>query len=307
MKKIYTPRQRRSLADLNDKLHNLPQLKVVVSRVLALNPDDDNYFDEILELCEADPSFAVRIIRLSNSACSLPANPITKLQQAISRLGTRQVSVLVMSMAMMRLFTPTTEAQCKLWTHVMETAVSAKTIAVMAGHLNIDPNEAYLCGLLHDIGRFIMFDDDPQQVGRADETKCDTTVGITAAERALCGFDHAELGFHAAIKWELPPVIAKVIRDHHCYGSVIPKPDEPVKIGRLIRIVQLADLFSIFLMKNPDCFEWEAEVFEEKIQKKCINPLGEESPLSASRLHSQAQNIYEKSMIIVSGLGICAV
>ncbi len=304
MRKLYTPRQRRSLSDLNDKLNHLPQLKVVVSRVLALNPDDDNYFDEILTLCESDPSFAVRIIRLSNSASSLPTTPITKLQQAISRLGTRQVSILVMSMAMMSLFTPTTDAQKKLWTHVIEVAVSSKTIAVMAGHLSIDPNEAYLCGLLHDIGRFILFDDDPQQLGRADETKCDTTAGIVAAERALCGFDHAELGFHAAIKWELPTVITQVIRDHHRYQAVIAKPGEPVKVGRLVRVVQLADLFSIFMTKNPDCFEWEEELLEAKIQKKCIDPLGAESPLTASRLLSQAKSIFEKSMVVVSGLGI---
>jgi HD-like signal output (HDOD) protein len=152
-----------TLADVDKKLEDLPLLPSVVARLLALSPSDEEYFEKVVALAKEDPPFALRVIRLSNAASSSPASVITDIQRAVVRVGAHQISGLIASMAVMRVFFPRTQRERNMWVHAIRTAVAAKAIARMVPTLKVDPEEAYLCGLLSDVGRFVLMDIVPKK------------------------------------------------------------------------------------------------------------------------------------------------
>src|SRR5271167_3575799 len=96
------------LKDLAAHADQLPLLPTVVLRVLRLDARSDRYFEELLAVAEEDPTFAVRLIRLSNAPTSAPAKPIVTIRQAIIRLGARECAGLVTALAVSRIFVPAT-------------------------------------------------------------------------------------------------------------------------------------------------------------------------------------------------------
>ena len=147
-----------TISELENELEELPLLPTVIVRLLALDATHENYFDKVLELSQEDPTFALRVMQLSNSAVSSPSSPITTLQDAVVRLGVNSVASLVTSMSAIRVFVPKKQGEKNLWVHSIQVAVCSRIIARIATDLKVNPEQAYICGLMHDIGRFVLFD-----------------------------------------------------------------------------------------------------------------------------------------------------
>ncbi len=291
------------MSDLERRLEELPLLPTVIVRLLALDAGGEDYFEQVLELAQDDPTFALRIIRLSNSATSSPINPITSLREAVVRMGVKSVTDFVRTMAVMRIFLPTTAEEKSLWVHSIQVAVGAKLIAQAAPALEVNPEQAYLCGLLHDIGRFVLFDKAKDQLTMLEDAHWQSPAELVQSERELYGFNHSELGQRVCKKWALPQMIIDVVGNHHEFD--LPDSlfvDSP--LGHLIRIVQMADFFSVLMLLNPDAMNWQSDVFEKALHDRCVLASSSEPPLSAKQLHAQAARIIEESNKKVLGLGL---
>ena len=238
-----------SMTALERKLDDLPMLPAVVTGVLSLDPDDDDYFDGLLHLAERDPPFAVRVLRCANSAASAPTTPILSLQQAIMRLGSRRCAELVLALAVIKVFLPRTEAQRYLWIHSLQVALFARGYCQRMPRSGCNPDQGYLCGLLHDIGRFVQFEGATADLTRVNESHWGSPGELVSAERASLGYDHAELGWHACRKWALPAVIGDVVRRHH---EVLP---EPPRGDGMIRVIQWADRLSTILSSDGELYD----------------------------------------------------
>ena len=295
--------QQHTLEELEHRLDELPLLPAVIARLLAMSPDDPDYFDQVLELAGADPTLSMRIIRLSNSATNAPVREITTLQEAIVRIGSREIAGLITALALMRVFTPTTQGQNNLWIHSVEVAATSRAIARLEPDLGVDPEQAYLCGLLHDIGRFVLFGDSPEEIGRIDESDWHTPAQLIWKEREISGFDHAELGWHACRKWDLPEQVTRVVQHHHVYSNL-----EDVVPGRmlynLVQVVQMADFFSIHAIRNTNLTELSPDVLVESLSANCIHPLWENPPTTAEKLAGKVSRILEETALIADGLGL---
>jgi len=292
-----------TLVDIEKQLDDLPLLPSVIVHLLGLDPNGETFFEQVLELAEADPTFALRIIRLSNSASSSPVNPIKTLHAAMTRLGVRSVMGLVTSMSAIRVFLPTTAGEKNIWLHSVQVASSARIIAQKLNIRNVNPEQAYLCGLMHDIGRFVLFDKAIDELNRVDEIGWDSPKKLVDTEHEIFGFDHADIGARVCKKWGLPQFIIDVVSHHHSHNlkdisSRDPKDDD------LVRIVQLADNLSIFMLTFPDALSWEMQKLVNKLDIKCVRPLGASSVLSAKELQPQMSNIIEESNKIISTLGL---
>lgn len=291
------------ISDIERRLEELPLLPSVVARLMALSPNDENYFEEILRLSEEDPPFALRLIKVANCSSSAPVTPVTNLHAAVVRIGARQIANLVMSVAVTRVFVPSTQGERNLWIHSLETAMAARTIARIARPLGLDPEEAYLCGLMHDIGRFVLFKDATEDLAQVDESGWSTPKQLVESEQKTYGFDHAELGWRACRKWCLPDRIADVVRYHHVFE--LPQDLSGHKSTTdLVHVVQMADFFSVFAMLNPDFAEWSPQEVEDKLKERCILPSCSHPPVSARELLQHAPGIVEDSKRILTGLGI---
>lgn len=292
-----------TIAELEKKLEELPLLPAVVVRLLALDANDDNYFEQVLELSQEDPTFALRVIRLSNSPLSAPASPITTLRDAVIRLGVKSVAGLVTSMSAMRVFIPTKQGEKNLWVHSIQVAVCARVIANEAKELKVNPEQAYICGLMHDIGRFVLFDKASDDLNLVEASNWDSLEQLIVTEQELYGFNHSELGERVCKKWSLPDNIIEVVAKHHMY-NIPTSPSNYLQLGNLIRVIQLADFFSVFMMLNPDAISWKPEVLEQELNDKCVSPSSPNPLVSAKQLQGQVKNIMEESNKMMTGLGI---
>lgn len=292
-----------TISELEKKLEELPLLPTVIVRLLALDTNDENYFEHVFELSQEDPTFALRIIRLSNSAVSAPVVPITKLRDAVIRLGVKSVAGLVTSLSAVRVFIPTKQGEKNLWVHSIQVAVCAKIIAHTATELKVDPEHAYICGLMHDIGRFVLFDKASEELNLVEESNWDSPEQLVITEHKLYGFNHSELGGRVCKKWGLPESIIKVVAHHHTY-NLPPSLTNDAKLANLIRIIQIADSFSVFMMLNPDAISWKSDVLEKELNDKCISPSSSIPPISAKQLQTQINKIIEESNKMASGLGV---
>lgn len=230
------------MAELERKLDELPLLPSVVGELLCLDPNSEEYFDRLLHLAERDPPFAVRVLRSANSAASAPSAPVVSLQGAVMRLGTQRCAGLVLALAVIKVFVPRSDAQRFLWVHSLQTALLARMFCQRVAAIRCNPDQAYLCGLLHDIGRFVQFEGAPADLLRVNDLNWTSPEELVDAERAAVGYEHTLLGWHACRKWSLPPTIADVVRRHHEVAGT-----EVEGVDGLLRVVQWADHLSMAL------------------------------------------------------------
>jgi putative nucleotidyltransferase with HDIG domain len=236
-----------NIPELERRLEQLPLLPAVVSELLSLDPDANEYFDELLHLAERDPGFAARVLRCANSAYSAPLEPIVSLREAFIRLGTHQCARLVLAVAVTKVFSAATPAHKLLSIHSLQTAMFTRMFSEEVRELRRSREQAYVCGLLHDMGRFVLFDVAPTHLEPTHERAWTGDSEMVELERETLGYDHALLGAYVCQKWQLPPAVTEVVRYHHERRLA---PDCAVE--GLVRIVQWADELSIVLTRHPD-------------------------------------------------------
>lgn len=271
----------------------LPLLPSVLLRVLSLDPSQEDFFDAILDVAEQDPTFAVRVIRLANAPTSAPVRPITTVKQAVVRLGARECATLATALAVARVFIPATPGQKDLWRHALQVAVAARTIAALTATQKFAPDQAYLAGLLHDIGRFVMFEGATEDLGRVDETHWTTPQQLLDTEHQLLGYDHVQLGAMVCERWGLPAMITELVQLHHVYA--LPDPQRHMAIGQLIRIVQMADLVSVMLMGDPALAGQPPAELVPLLAARCVHPDWPTAPVSPAVLANRLEAISDES------------
>lgn len=227
------------------RLKELPVLPGDFGEMIALDPASDDFGKRVEAIAMREPALAARLLSVANAALLGSQTSIKSLDVAIVRMGSRRVAALVTSFAAMRLFKPTSEAQRDLWRHALVTAVAAGEIAARSSTA-VEPQLAYVAGLLHDIGRFVLVDDVPVDEGAAFVPDWSRDPGPCALEKAAVGIDHAEIGLAAAREWKLPRELWAALRVHHQHEDL--SGTVPEHVGKLVRVVQQADALSEFLL-----------------------------------------------------------
>ena len=243
---IVLPEQIRTalLTRIEDRHLELPLLPTIVWEVLELTSSDDVDTRKLSALIHRDPALASHILRVANSPAYMPRMPIVSLQQAVSRLGAATLGEIAFAISIQsRVFDVAGyEHEIRdLWHHAVGTGAYAKEIARLR-RSNVEG--AFLCGLLHDIGKPVLL-----------QTLVDIqrSFGVTvdpAAVSAVMEACHTQVGHLIATEWGLPPHVTESITYHHDY-LVAPMCTEAVMITRL------ADYLSYHLA-TPEVFDEES-------------------------------------------------
>lgn len=232
---------------------------MVLLDLMRLDPDDTAYFTKVVSLIGRDPAYAARVLRAANSAYSAPVGKITSLAPAITRIGVTTAVNLVVADAVVTVFAPRLEWERSLWIHTLGSAQLAKVLVPYYPSRGIDPDTAYLAGLLHDIGRFILYTEAPEELRVVEETQWESPEILAAAETSICGYTHAELGFAAARKWRIPDELATIIRHHH---TTNPGPPEvPTALVPMLRVIAVADGLAVATGCRPTLTDEELGAF----------------------------------------------
>jgi len=197
-------------------------------------------------------------------------------------------------------FLPTKPNEVRLWQHSVYAAFAAAQVAESAPDIKIDPAEAYLVGLLHDIGRFVMFEHAAPNLLKVDESQWETPDQLIEADVEVYKFTHSELGFKACEHWRLPESICDVIRLHHTPidGDIVPG-----SLEALLFCVQVADHLCLSLLQREDFDDIPADEREQRILANCLKTDQQAKLLSPQVLAEKLELIRSDSQDLLSGLG----
>jgi putative nucleotidyltransferase with HDIG domain len=226
------------------KLETLPHLSDTAARAMALSNDPDSTLNEMADLIRRDGVLATGVLKLANSVVYRGSTPVTDLQQAVVRLGMKGCRNVVTAAGMKNMYakmSPAVRVGCEnvlrhsLFVGGLASAIT-RTLRLSLG------GEEYTAGLLHDIGRLVMWVNAPERVA-AVPSGCDSDPAIREAEKAAFGADHCAVGGLFATKNGLPPRIARAILHHHT-------PSAATEDRELTAVVALADGVANYLQVN---------------------------------------------------------
>ena len=241
---------------------SLPTLPAVAIEAIRLMEGEPSNFESIADLLKNDQVLAGRILRYANSAFVGARRKVTSITQAIAVLGFRSVRSTILSVAIFDSFSSKfkreKEGLVNFWLHAIGVATTAEILAKKMGFP--DPDEAYVAGLVHDLGKFIAYVNQPEkfeQVCQELELQGgDAHKGLPLeVERSVLGVNHCELGRMIAEQWDFPDDLLRVMWLHHqpVFEAIVPDNDH------LPELVRFADLLcvthkvgsSYFLAKDP--------------------------------------------------------
>lgn len=205
-----------SLETVSKRIQDVSSLPMIVTRVLRVVNDERSSVNDLKGVVESDPALSVRVLRVVNSASYALRSPVTTIHSAISLLGFNTVRDLSLTLSVTKLFRDGegvgSYRRRDLWRHLVCVAVASRMVAARSGYPRYD--EAFLAGLLHDIG-IILIDQyaHPEFV----EIMRLTATGrpYQVVEKEMLGFDHAELGASVTRRWHFAPGVVDAILNHH--------------------------------------------------------------------------------------------
>ncbi|MGD0584451.1 MAG: HDOD domain-containing protein [Oryzomonas sp.] len=215
----------------------LPSFPQVLLRFLSAVNDDKVSTAELATMAGQDPALSARILTVANSPALRRVAEVKSLDEGLVVLGTRLMRTLAACLAIQSVFARTTgDLRFNLngfWAHSLRTAELAYAIAAHVNYPDVD--EAYLTGLLHDIGQLLLLGGMSDRYGILLDRSADETA-LLYNEDSLLGTDHAAVGAWLIDQWQLSSFMADAVLFHH-------KPaNEIVNADLLSQIVWSADI-----------------------------------------------------------------
>lgn len=216
---------------------SLPSLPAIAVQVLELAQKSDVDIGEIARLITKDPALSTKILRTVNSSFYGRSNAVSTISQALVILGLQSVKTLVLGFSLVSNLSKTKTKGFK-HVHYWQRSIYAATAArVLAGKLGVmQQEEAFLCGLLKDIGMLVLDQVLGAKYGELFE-RAESHSALAELERAELGGTHADVGGILAEQWRLPPLLKGPIQFHHDLEQIT-----DASVRKLATVVHLGGL-----------------------------------------------------------------
>jgi putative nucleotidyltransferase with HDIG domain len=208
-------------------MKEIPVLPTTIYKVIDISKNPDSSALDLSKILEKDQALTTKVLKLANSSYYGFSNKISTISHAIVCLGFDTITSIALTAQAFEVLKRPNKAymldEGKLFHHSISVALASKLIAQKVKYH--DPEEAFVGGLLHDIGKLIvniMFLDKFNAV--IDLTK-EKDITFLDAEREILGIDHAELGFILGKHWNLPNVLCEAALWHHEPEKYAPADD----------------------------------------------------------------------------------
>jgi len=201
---------------ITESIIGLPTLPTVVSRIIELVDNPRTSANSLARLISADQALTARILKLANSAYYGFPREISTVNMAIVVLGFNTVKDMGLSLSVFDVFKNNdTNAFFNInrfWEHSIACGVASRLLARTYHSRNAA--EAFVAGLLHDIGKVILNQYFKQEFLEIMELSAKGKP-LEEAEFSITGTNHAQVGAWLAEKWNLPKIISETIQFHH--------------------------------------------------------------------------------------------
>jgi len=223
--------------DAVKKVNSFATLPEVTSKIIATVEDPKSTAGTLHKIVSHDPALVTRIMKVVNSAFYGLPGQIGSIERAIVLLGLNAIKNIAVAASLGQLFrgaklcdgfTPK-----DLWTHCIAVGVTARELAKQMKLPVAD--EAFLAGMIHDVGLLISLQTAPEQLRQVCEVAKTSDRAFIELEREMMGMDHQQLGACLAEQWRFPKNCQLVAGYHH----------QPSALGEgnrlLVSLVYVAD------------------------------------------------------------------
>jgi putative nucleotidyltransferase with HDIG domain len=219
--------------DVLERIDALPSLSSVVLEFLALTKKEYFSARDFEAIISKDQSLVARLLKVANCGLYGKSRSVSTIPEAVVLIGLENMTKIVFAVSAAGLM------KCNLrnyshvqpngfWLHAMGVGLAARSLAAAGSRSVLRGDEAYVAGLLHDVGKLIIDDFLPDAAGPHDVTH--------EEEVAAVGLGHAELGALILAQWGLPEPIVTAVRGHHALAGAAKQPDiaAPVRLAQAL-------------------------------------------------------------------------
>lgn len=223
--------------EFSNAIQDLPQFPQNIEKLNKLLDSDDSKISDIANQISNDVALTGELLKTVNSAAFSLQTPCSSIADAVKMIGTRGIKNMLYSIGSLNIFAAQTKKNEDLWKHSYQVAFYSYNLAKnFCKSDNSVVEDAFVCGLLHDMGKVIFETNCPEYIENVKKICKDKITSLDLFEKIISGVNHGEIGAKIAEKWNFPESIINVIRFHHSPENA----PEATKI--LAAIIYIADL-----------------------------------------------------------------
>jgi HD-like signal output (HDOD) protein len=202
-------------------LDRLPKLSPLMTQLLAQLSRRNCEVQDLARTVERDPVLSGQILRLANSAIFGRLRPVASVRHAVAMVGVGAMRKFVLTSSISNLFSRSkVAASFSMRRFQVHSAATAALVELLSEEVPFESGgDAFLAGLLHDIGKLLIAVSLPRQYEEIVELMAVTGSTQIEAERDVIGIDHAELSGLAVSRWELSEAVQWAACYHHQPGE----------------------------------------------------------------------------------------
>ncbi len=200
------------------EISHIATLPEITVKIIKLVEDPDSTAQDLNKIISNDPALGARILKVVNSAFYGLPGQIGSINRAIVLLGLNAVKNIAIAASLAKLFrggqiTPSFNAK-DLWTHSIAVATTTQLLSKEVG-LGL-PDEAFLSGLIHDLGIMVEIQARRAQFVEAiEKMDSDANATLRGVELDIVGATHEQFGSGLCKSWKFPTSFAYVTGYHH--------------------------------------------------------------------------------------------
>jgi putative nucleotidyltransferase with HDIG domain len=207
-----------TLEQLVGKGQELPSLPEIYLRVAEQLEDETITVQQIGDTVQHDPAITTRVLKMVNSAYYGLPNQVASVTQSVSLLGRERLKHILIGSVLRGVFSsgqdnPAFSMQV-FWQHSIKTAIIARELARHVREVE-EPESMFTAGLLHDIGKLLLFNKFPERMMAAEEYAMQKRVDVLSAELNQVGLTHTAVGEALMQHWGLPQLLIDCATRHH--------------------------------------------------------------------------------------------
>lgn len=253
--------------EIVSEINELPQFPDNIVFLQKLINDPDSEISDIARQISTDPSLTADLLKLVNSAQFMLPKRVDNIVEAVKLVGLRGLKTLLYSYGTQKILT---QDQKWLWDHSYRTAFFAYSLARSFKKKKDLLDDAYVGGILHDMGKIIFAHVHPKLLDRISNFCTEREIDRDLFEDLSAGLNHAEIGGRIADKWNFPPSLVEAIRFHHEPGECDPEYKD------VVETVYLANALANIEAGEITYDQIEPEVLQSfgiKNEKQCMTIL----------------------------------
>jgi HD-like signal output (HDOD) protein len=204
-----------------EEITGIPTFPENIITLMQMCSSPDAEIEKIAQTIKMDVSVTSDVIKLANSAGFISGQRVEDINRAVMKIGLKNLKSILLASNARKIMESRYSKFEETWEHCNRVAFYSRQIALKFKLQSGVADNAYVAGLLHDLGQVILLAVDMNSVRKIAEIVHDRNIiTTTVMEELSIGISHAEIGHLVSEKWNFPEFLAQIIRYHHSPLSI---------------------------------------------------------------------------------------